>query len=206
MRTNRAITAAAATLLATAALTGTAAAKDGFYVAPAVGWVLPQSVEAKDGADRAKLDLDNGWQFSGAIGYRLGQFRVEGELGYGELKNGTLTLNGTETSVRAKQNLFTGTAAGYYDITTGAIAPYVGAGAGFVTADLKNLSIAGLDLRELEGSSTDLLLFGEAGVSVAISDSLSIVPAYRYMWVNSGGDGVDNSTAHQLRVGLRYSF
>lgn len=198
---------AAVVLLSSAALAqpGSDAPKDGFYAMPSFGLLVPRGQDMKESGLSASLDYDTGWTAGIAGGYRFGQVRVEGELSYGRVSGADLTINGQDFDVGADLSLFTGTLAGYYDFIHGPVTPYVGAGIGVAVADLDDFSINGIGI-DGGGSSTDLMLFGEAGLSWALTDQLSVVPAYRYVWVNDGGDGVDDSTAHVVRVGLRYQF
>jgi opacity protein-like surface antigen len=59
----------------------------------------------------------------------------------------------------------------------------------------------------VEGDSdTYFTAHGEAGVSIALNDQLAVVPAYRYLWLNSGEAGFDDDTAHLFKVGVRFAF
>lgn len=201
MTMKKLLAASAAALAISAAAAAPALAKDGLYIAPSLGLLVPQSQDF----DGGKVEFDNGWTLGAAAGYRFGQFRVEGELAYGELSGGDIRVGNAEASFDADQTLFSGTLAGYYDFGLDGIQPYVGAGIGFLSADTDNVTVLGIDSGDL-GSDTNLTLFGEAGVAIPVADNLAIVPSYRYLWVNDGEDGVDNSTAHNFRVALRVGF
>ncbi|QJE73540.1 porin family protein [Aerophototrophica crusticola] len=205
MTTKKILAATAAALAISAAAAVPALAKDGFYVAPSLGLLVPQSQDYDDGVDTGKVEFDNGWTIGAAAGYRFGQFRVEGELAYGEVSGGDFTFNGAKSSFDAEQTLFSGTLAGYYDFGADGIQPYVGGGIGFLSADIENVSALGINAGDL-GSDTNLTLFGEAGVAIPVGENLAIVPSYRYIWVDDGGDGFDNNTAHNFRVALRVGF
>jgi outer membrane autotransporter protein len=56
------------------------------------------------------------------------------------------------------------------------------------------------------GSGTDFLWLLEAGVSIAVTDKLSVVPAYRYLQIANGQGGFSDDSAHLFKIGLRYSF
>lgn len=204
----RTVIAAAAML--TVAAAGTAQAqskqKDGFYIAPAAGVVFAEDLTSSGPGFSATLDYDTGWLLTGALGYRMGQFRVEGELGYGEVGGASLDVNGTRVDVDTDLSMLTGTVAGFYDFAIDApVTPFIGAGLGFADGEVDAVRVAGMTLDD-GGSSTEFLLFGEAGLSWQVSDTVAIVPSYRYTWVNDGGDGVDDTTIHTLRVGLRIGF
>lgn len=196
-------TTALTALLATGA-SAAASAKDGFYVAPGFGWLVPNHSDISVVGGKGSIDFDNGWMFTGAVGYRMGSFRFEGELGYGETDGGHVKGNGTKVKFGADQSVFTGTVAGYYDVAIAGFTPYVGAGIGFADVDIDNFTVAGTPVDG--GSNTDLSMFGEVGVAIPMTKELDLVPSYRYVWINNGGSGVDDSTASLFRVAVRYNF
>lgn len=203
MNTLRHLTVSALAGAALLAAAGAAQAKDGFYLAPSAGLLFAESEKLSDPGFTAELDYDTGWAISGAVGYRMGQFRLEGELGYGQINGANLTLNGTDYDVDADLDIFTGTLGGFYDIATGGpVSPYLGGGIGFANTDVGSVSVGGQSLDG--GSDTDLLLFGEAGLNWQVSETVALVPSYRYSWVD--GAGGDNGKVHALRLGLRIGF
>ena len=91
--------------------------------------------------------------------------------------------------------------AGYYDFNAGGLSPYLGGGIGLTRADLDSYFVGAASA--VGDRSTDFSAFGEAGVSIPITDRLSISPGVRYSWVgNNGGD----FTAWTFRTALRFAF
>lgn len=39
-----------------------------------------------------------------------------------------------------------------------------------------------------------------------MTPSVAITPAYRFLWINNGGDGFDDFTAHVVKLGARFHF
>jgi hypothetical protein len=67
------------------------------------------------------------------------------------------------------------------------------------SSDLQTITVS-------TGNANDLGLEGELGVAVKIAERIWLTPSYRYLWVNNGGNGTDNTQAHILRLGALYKF
>jgi len=203
MTMTRTAGAALLALLSTAALATAAQAKDGFYLAPSAGLMMPSDVDVTLEGISGSVDYDNGYVLGLALGYRLGMFRVEGELGYAEQDGATVKAAGQSLDADFETGLVTATVAGFVDFDLGPVKPYVGAGLGY---GWSTVEIAGLDDLDVDDTDSNFIMFGEAGVALPISDTIEIVPSYRYLWANNGGDGFEDDSAHLLRVGMRVSF
>jgi outer membrane autotransporter protein len=66
--------------------------------------------------------------------------------------------------------------------------------------------LAGKDSLVDDQGVNDFTAFGEAGVSMSISDNLEIGPSYRYQYSDTGTAGVDDSASSVVTLGLRYTF
>jgi len=217
---------------AAALMAGAAArAQSPFYVSGDVGGYFRESESGADqfhhsdaptvivgGTDRRAFD--DGVIGHLALGYRLApHIRVEAEFGYITYTGSTLNpqtsapgfaaLNG-QTFHRTSGDRFTrytGTANVFYDFSplAGRFTPYVGGGIG-ASADHQSFGVFaaadGTPFRSSGGSSTQSLGLVEAGVAIALTPRLSIVPAYRY--TRFFADNEDS--AHVVKLGLRYSF
>jgi opacity protein-like surface antigen len=204
----------AAALLSTTALALPALAQDkdtalktGSYAGITGGYLMTPDVDRDGGA---RLERDNGYSIAGQYGYRFpNNLRLEGELGYGNVGNDSYHANGGRAGVGGDTDQYSLTGAAYYDIATGTpLTPYLGAGAGLMHQrfDRPRVSANGSVLPGEDGSSTDLTAFGEIGVGYKLADGLEIVPSYRYQWINDGAQGLDDSTQHVARLGLRSWF
>lgn len=202
----------AATCIAAVAMAGAANAQtalplgNGFYALGYGGlqFFTDNDIDDINGID--KLKWDTGYNFGVRIGMRTGQFRVEGELGYrtadGELKleDGFVFGAGDDgdvelTALQGSVNLF-------YDLLdlplgTFIATPYVGGGLGYANVEIES------DFEDDDES--DFLALFEAGLTMRLSPNLSVVPAYRYEYVNiEVGD--DDLTSHGLQIGARFDF
>ena len=195
-------------LLAVAAMfltaAGAARAEDGPYISASVGAYMGNDFTHAPIWRTAKGDTDKKYNSSIAGGYRLDDFRFEGEVGYGRLANvtGNLAAISVTPGFRANGGLtaWTALAGAYYDMpVTRTYQPYVGLGGGI--ADLKSDS----DLLVVK-EGTHAAAFAEAGLNMVVWDGLTIAPGYRYLWINSKGGGADNVSSHIVKLTARTSF
>jgi len=202
-----ALAAMAAALLATPAAFAQDKLNTGWYGTLSGSYIQP---EDNDGPSNSTLEFDNGFAIYGAGGYRFpNNFRVEGEVGYGNIDLDRLKVGSTSAKLNGDVDLFTATGAVFYDFATGTrFTPYAGLGAGIAHQKSSRVSAtSGTTTVTANGDSgTDLTAFGEAGVSINIAPKFDLVPAYRYQWINDGESGFDDTTAHVFKVGLRYWF
>jgi opacity protein-like surface antigen len=171
------------------------------------------------------LGYDQGFSFSGALGYSMGRFRVEGEAFYrwadlldldvttSGMQLGTTTLTGSGVrSLTGDLKSYGALGSLYYDIYTGTgWVPYVGIGAGVANVALK------IDAVGTTGTSfdeNDWVLAYQAGFGVAyqINNSIAVSVGYRYFATTeatfsvSGTDNDLDLSAHVIQTGLRYRF
>ena len=97
----------------------------------------------------------------------------------------------------------------YYDFATDKkISPYLSLGAGFARHNAELNSLAGISVTEIDESDTVFAFQIGAGASYDISEKTALFAGYRYL----GSADPDFDTleaeydAHELRVGLRYTF
>jgi opacity protein-like surface antigen len=201
---------AAAILACGAFLSGPASAQ--LYTTGSLGLFAPNDETASGSGLSGSGKLDNGIFAAAALGFKFSpNFRAEGEFGYAHSRLNKLTLTGFgSTSVTGGDlDIYTFTANGYYDFANKSIyTPYVGGGLGLAHSESSSLRVGNLSFAG--GSSNNFMWQLEAGVSIAVSANLSIVPAYRYAHINNGStaSGVtsDDSDGHIFKIGLRYSF
>lgn len=181
--------------------------KTGSYAGITGGYLMTPDIDRDGGAH---LERDNGYSFAGQYGYRFpNNLRLEGELGYGQIGNDSYHANGGRAGVGGDTDQYSLTGAAYYDIATGTpLTPYLGGGAGIMHQrhDRPTVTSNGSTLGGNDGNDTDFTAFGEVGVGYQVADGLEIVPSYRYQWINDGAQGLDDSTQHVARLGLRSWF
>lgn len=204
------IAAVGAALLAATAITPAIAQerpRTGSYVGISGGALMPQDT---DGPGSSELQQDSGYAIYGQYGYRFpNQLRLEAELGYGNNDYDRLRAGGTSSSVGGDVDRYSATGAAYYDFDTGTpMGIYLGGGAGVMHQrfDRPTTTAGGTTLGGNDGNDTDFTAFGEAGLAYRVSSSMEIVPSYRYQWINDGAQGLDDTTMHVARIGLRSWF
>lgn len=195
-------------LLAVAAMlltaVGAARAEDGPYVSSSVGAYMGNDFSHSAIWKTAKGETEKKYNATIAAGYRLDDYRFELEGGFGRLADvtGNLAAISVVPGFRADGDLtvWTALAGAYYDFpVTRTYQPYVGIGGGI--ADLKSDSDLLLIDEGAHGAA-----FAEAGLNVVVWDGLTIAPGYRYLWINSKGNGADNVSSHIVKLTARASF
>lgn len=183
--------------------------KTGWYGTLGAGWVVPQDYDASGGVE--ELKTENGYSLLAGGGYSFGNgFRAEGEISYGSFDNDLVRFSSPRRTVNTDGSVdqYALTGAVYYDIPTGiSLTPYLGAGGGIMHQrnDRPAVSANGVTLPGGD-DTTDLTAFGEVGLSYQLASNFDLVPAYRYQWINDGENGLDDTTQHVFKVGLRYWF
>lgn len=165
--------------------------------------------------------VDNGWGASVAFGRDFGRFRAEAEVGYSE--NGassysvsspfviTLPQDGRNDITRFMAN-------GYFDLTTGGIQPYLGAGLG--AAHVKIVTVATVAAaptapprRLIDDADTVFAYQLMAGVSVPVARRLRLNAQYRWFDTDlvrgldaRGQEFTRTIQGHNIDIGLRFTF
>jgi len=124
-----------------------------------------------------------------------------------------LTASDTTAKIQATTALFNG----YLDLGTWYLmTPYIGAGAG--TAYVRAFDYASTRAPPFSGDTDkkqwNFAWAGMAGVAIAISHTMMVDVGYRYLNIGDVSTGSDtfgamkfkNIAAHEVRVGLRWSF
>lgn len=181
--------------------------RTGSYAGISGGALIPQDT---DGPGGSELQHDMGYGIYGQYGYRFpSQWRLEAEIGYGTSDYDHFRADGVSNTARGDVDRYSATGAAYYDFDTGTpMGIYVGGGAGVMHQryDRPAVTSGTTTLGGNDGDSTDFTAFGEAGLAYRVSSSMEIVPSYRYQWINDGAQGLDDTTMHVARIGLRSWF
>jgi opacity protein-like surface antigen len=164
--------------------------------------------------------FDPGYLLNVAVGYRLpARLRAEIEFGYAEYGADSITpasvfptSNGITFShpVGSDLHRIMGTVNLFYDLPVqGRFVPYVGGGLGIIHALQTTItfqSASGGHFTSNLASGDKGVAVLEGGVTIALTDAIAIVPAYRY--IRSAGSIHNNGTeiAHVAKLGMRYSF
>lgn len=211
------------------AIAGEARAAGPWYVAGSIGGYFREdatgSTTITNGVTTAPAEVarsfDPGALLNATVGYRFPvRLRAEIEFGYAQYGADSITpmvppfpaLNGVTFSHPVGSNLhrLMGTANLFYDLpVAGRFVPYVGGGLGVMHVQPVTIafqSASGTRFTSRLGGGDKGVALLEAGVTVALTDAIAVVPAYSY--IHSAGSVHNNGTeiAHVVKLGMRYSF
>ena len=159
------------------------------------------------GLPTLQIEYDAGYTISGAIGYIMEKFRLEGELSYqandvDSLGGVSLDLLGESVEVTALTFL----ANGYWDFDNGSgFTPYLTTGIGMTKVELEATG---------EPSEDDTVFayqFG-VGVGLSLSETVLLDVGYRYLGAADAEftDGSDKAEveigSHNITIGIRWAF
>lgn len=168
---------------------------------------------------KRQYDYSTGIALDVAAGYRFdlgdwGAIRAEAELGYQSYDLASVKLSGgvvrtDRFSNGGDQQRFSATINAFYDLPVpGSIVPYIGVGIGGQHGEDSSGSGTGTlstgqttPVRYIGSSGESGIWLTEAGFSIAVTDAISIVPAYRYVQTFEG-----TQPTHILKLGVRYAF
>lgn len=198
-----------------------------FYVGIAPGYVSAEDVNFSGNASTGgysanasgKFEFKDGYSISAFAGYQFNDYlRAEAELGYAKFDydkvslSGTITGNGSTVAVNGSADLdgsVSSTVGLLSGIVTplgkGKVTPLLGAGIGFAVVE-DEVNRIGTTNVNLSNTETDLALAGMVGVEVAVSNSVALGARYRYLWVDSGSNGVDDLTVHNFTATAALKF
>jgi len=196
MRLVRLVTALSGALLASTAAYAADKQQSGFYVHGSLGVIQPNSstvsyygynpVLGTGVSGSTTISYQAGFAGTVGMGYRVNDvLRLETELDYGN----------SRVSGGSSVDMFAGYLAAYADMPAGdGIAPYIGAGVGFGQTRIAGTSTSGFSA------------FGELGLGITVSDTVTIAPAVRFLWLDNGNAYVPDSTAWLGRLSVRLAF
>lgn len=193
----KAVLGAAAAMAVSLGTTSAVAAESRTYISGSFGLFQHRDIEDAYGDE---LSFEMGPYFSGAVGAALGNgARVEFELGVTAFDGDEARVSGVvldASNVEASATILT--VGGYYDIQTkGGVSPYVGVGLGFASWEIDGA---------VDFDGTDLAAFGEFGLNIKAGQNAVFVPSYRFLWIDNGEQGFDDSSAHIFKAGIRFFF
>jgi opacity protein-like surface antigen len=177
----------------------------GPYVGVSAGLILFQDIDADIGAIDANVEFAPGYDVALQLGYRFSVVRAELEVEYAKAKLDSLEAGGTSVDPDLDLSILRGTAGLYLDFTLLPLfTPYMGGGVGVARIDGDTSVVNGVTV-EIE-DDTHLTAHGEVGLALDFLPFVSIVPAYRFIWIDSGEGSIDDTTAHLVKLGARLEF
>jgi len=187
---------------------------EGLYISGNIGLATLNDADANDSnlpGVTASREFDTGAAFSGAIGYGIENFRLEGEIGYQKNDFNEQNIRGTSSDLSGDLTSLSFLVNTYYDFPTGSkFTPFITAGLGFAQVDVNDLSSPGA--RRASFDDDDTVFAGQvgAGVSYALNEKVDFELKYRYFMTEdlefSDGGSLDGPNSHNVYLGMRYTF
>jgi len=159
-----------------------------------------------------QIKTQTGIGIGGGLGYRYGDFRVEGEVMYGRNDADHIRFSGGGGDLAGYFDMWGATINFFYDIPTGVrFRPYVGAGLGGVRFEAHDVTLAGFP--PTHGSNTLFTYRLMAGVSYVLTDGWRLLLGYRFTGIGgqdyeTGGLPLhgDSLRTHAVQMGVQYDF
>lgn len=189
------------------------ASETGFYFSLTPSLIFPFSVDTTSpGLTPAETRAKWGFGIGGGLGYRIRDFRVEGEILYGRNDVKDIHFTGGGGDMTGYYDLWGAAINFFYDIPAGfRFRPYVGAGLGAVLFTAHDITLAGFPATN--GRSTLYAYQFMAGASYTLSDTWRLLLGYRFMGMSgpdfeTGGIPLygDPVRTHALQAGVQFYF
>ncbi|MFB2898255.1 outer membrane protein [Aerosakkonemataceae cyanobacterium BLCC-F50] len=186
----------------------------GFYISITPGLMFGYNIDTVSSVtEPSTIKTDTGFSVSGALGYKLRDFRVEAEFTYGRNDAKEIELeNGTSTRIGGYFQTFAYMLNAYYDIPlTRRIRPYIGGGLGAATFSAEDIVQA--NTPTLSGSNTAFAYQFKVGIGYQLTDNVNVFVGYRLLGISGqdferGTQRVegDSFTTNSLQFGARIVF
>jgi opacity protein-like surface antigen len=178
-----------------------------WYFVVSAGALLTQDTSFNVLGITGRIDYGTGFHVLAGPGYRFNPWlAAELELGYIYVPVDSVTVNGLGTA--SADGRFHGFALfGNLVLTYPEwqwVKPYAGAGVGFVHLFDSDVTVAGVTVNT--GSETEFAFQVKAGIDFRIAENVSLAPEYRFMWINTAGNGLGNTHSHAIGASLKFSF
>ena len=206
------------TLLALAcAWTTSAVAADGVYVAGNVGVAMATDTEMDDPElPGVSMDVtyDTGLALSAALGYGIGNFRLEAEFAWQRNDFDSLEASGyglgLDVPLSGDVSVASGMVNGYFDFPVGGNwKPFITGGIGMAKVEVNDLNYPGSGEPDWSDDDTVMAWQVGAGVGYALNEQTTLEVKYRYFVTDDAefedGDYLDVES-HNIYLGVRYTF
>lgn len=159
------------------------------------------------------LSTDTGYSFDAALGYDFGNgLSIEGQVGYLTAALGEGNYDGTELGASGDTSITYGMMNAWYGFDLGAITPFIGGGLGVASVALDS-EFTGVPDSGIDDSELTWAAQIGAGVSVALTEDISLTGRYRYLTTgdvsmtdDAGAENTGSATASIVDVGLKFAF
>jgi len=173
------------------------AAAGKMYFAGSAAFSIPMDIDVDVDEE---VSFDPGFNITGAVGYDLGVYRVEGEIGYRAFDVDEFTISGVPIPIDGDVSAITFMANGYYDYDMGnsPLTPYVGLGLGLVYSDVElNSPLGTFSDDDIDGAYQVMV-----GIGYEISPTTVLTAGYRFFGIMES----DPLMIHDFSVGARFMF
>jgi len=184
----------------------------GMYGSFNAGVTMPRDDDITNGSTWFELEYDPGFTVGGAIGYKIKDYRLEGEVAYqnneiDRIENMSLPVDIGDGEILSSMeaSLLTFLLNGYIDFENGtAYTPFFTAGFGFARID-GEMTVEGVTDDE---DDTVLAFQLGVGVEYAMTDTVTLDCKYRYLYTDDFDfeDVELGVTSHNIIVGIRVAF
>lgn len=188
--------------------------ENGFYISITPGVLFGYDFEiTSPSLTTGKIKTDSGFSVAGALGYKMRNFRFEGEFSYSKNGAGEVEFeDGTRRSLGGDFVTSTYMLNAYYDIPlTPRFRPYIGGGLGFANFSANDVFV--YEANRLRGSNTLFAFQFKAGLGYQLNENVNVFIGYRLLGLDgqdyrSAGISVegDSFVTHSLQFGGRITF
>jgi opacity protein-like surface antigen len=157
------------------------------------------------------FEFDKGFGVGGAVGYGIGNIRVEGEIAYQKNDMDKATAEGFAGSADLTGNI-SSTALlfnGYYDFKNeSAFTPFISVGIGVAKVNVNDFNTPGSGVPNADEDDTVFAYQVGAGIAYAVNDRVNIDVKYRYFATEDPEfDTVKTEySSHNVYAGVRVYF
>jgi len=186
-------------------------AADGVYISGNIGLAYLSDSDLSTAAVPGivvETEFDYGLNVNGAMGFVVGQGRMEIEVAYRTNDIDSFSVIGVSVPGGGDVTALSGLLNAFYDIKTdSAITPYLGGGIGVANVEIDNLSILGIPFPGSEDDTVFAYQLG-GGIGYAINDTMTVDLGYRYF---ATADPDFNGTeveygSHNVTIGIRFGL
>jgi opacity protein-like surface antigen len=184
----------------------------GMYGSFNAGVAIPRDDDITNGSTWLELEYDPGFTVGGAIGYKVKDYRLEGEVAYqnnevNRIENMAFPVDIGDGEILSSMeaSLLTFLLNGYIDFENGtAFTPFFTAGFGFARID-GEMTVDGVT--DDEDDTVPAFQLG-VGVGYAVTDTVTLDCKYRYLYTDDFDieDAELGVASHNITVGIRVGF
>lgn len=186
-------------------------AADGVYISGNIGLAVLNDADLTSSTVPGvvvETEYDIELNVYGAMGFVVGQSRIELELGYSVNDIDKVKTVGVSVSGNGEVSALSGLFNVFYDIKTdSAITPYIGGGIGAAYIEMDELSVSGVTIPDSADDTVFAYQVG-GGISYVINNEMTADLGYRYFATDDPEfNGVEAEySSHNVTIGIRFGL